>query len=180
MIKRTIKKALVRHLAGRNVVCASFPQFMGKWPMFDVSGKLIIGQGCQFRTFRLKSSFSVDETGLLEFGDQVFVNDGVNICARRSVKIGSHVKIGDQVTIYDTYFHQIEPGKDAFSAAVEIGRNVWIGSHAVILPGVRIGDHSVIGAASIVTADVPPKSIVAGSPARVIRTLECPNDWIRP
>ena len=56
-------------------------------------------------------------------------------------------------------------------APVVIGRNVWIGSNATILPGVTIGDDAVVAAASVVTKDVPEKSVVVGSPARVVRSL---------
>jgi acetyltransferase-like isoleucine patch superfamily enzyme len=60
--------------------------------------------------------------------------------------------------------------------AVRIGHDSWLGAGAVILPGVTIGAYSVVGAGSIVTKDVPPCSVVAGAPARVIRTLEVPKD----
>ncbi|WP_442854348.1 DapH/DapD/GlmU-related protein [Arthrobacter sp. Soil782] len=56
-------------------------------------------------------------------------------------------------------------------AAVVIGRNVWIGSNATILPGVTIGDNAVVAAASVVTKDVPANTVVVGSPARVARSL---------
>ena len=52
-------------------------------------------------------------------------------------------------------------------------------ARAVILPGVTIGDHAVIGAGSIVSSDIPPRSVAAGVPARVVRTFECPDDWRR-
>jgi len=56
-------------------------------------------------------------------------------------------------------------------APIVIGRNVWIGSNAIVLPGVTVGDNAVIAAASVVTKDVPADTVVAGSPARVLRTL---------
>jgi acetyltransferase-like isoleucine patch superfamily enzyme len=57
------------------------------------------------------------------------------------------------------------------SDPVVIGDHVWIGSKAVILPGVRIGSHAVVGAGSIVTKDIPPRCVAAGNPARVLRHL---------
>jgi acetyltransferase-like isoleucine patch superfamily enzyme len=57
------------------------------------------------------------------------------------------------------------------SEPVVIEDNVWIGSKTIILPGVRIGNHAVIGAGSIVTKDIPPRCVAAGNPARVIRYL---------
>ena len=62
---------------------------------------------------------------------------------------------------------------------VTIGNNVWIGRNAVVTPGVSIGDGSVIGANSVVTRDIPPNSLAAGAPARVIRKLEIPDGWTR-
>ena len=55
--------------------------------------------------------------------------------------------------------------------SVIIGKNVWIGTHAVILPGVTIGDRAVIGAGSIVTKDVPANSVAVGNPAKVIKNI---------
>ena len=60
---------------------------------------------------------------------------------------------------------------DMHPAPIVIGRNVWIGSNATVLPGVTIGDDAVVAAASVVTKDVPEKSVVVGSPARVVRSV---------
>ncbi len=54
---------------------------------------------------------------------------------------------------------------------VTIGKNVWIGDHATILPGVTIGDGAVVAAGAVVTKDVPPRTVVAGVPAKIIRTI---------
>jgi acetyltransferase-like isoleucine patch superfamily enzyme len=63
--------------------------------------------------------------------------------------------------------------RDLFSKGpVRIGKRVWIGENACILPGVSIGDGAVIGAGSVVTKDIPPNSIAAGNPAKVIRTID--------
>jgi len=66
------------------------------------------------------------------------------------------------------------------TAPVTIGRNVWIGRGAVLLPGVTIGDHAVVAAGAIVTKDVPAAAVVAGNPARVVRDLGViDDDWRR-
>lgn len=94
---------------------------------------------------------------------------------------GQHVKIGNQVLIASNVLisnenHGIDPESDLpymdqplTAKSVEIGDGCWIGEKACILPGVTIGKMSVIGAGSVVTRDVPPYSVVAGSPARVIK-----------
>jgi len=82
-----------------------------------------------------------------------------------------------------TAWHPTEPAprraKLEAAAPITIGDNVWIGRAAIVLPGVTIGDHSVVAAGSVVTKSVPANAIVAGNPARVLRyintTMETPN-----
>jgi maltose O-acetyltransferase len=62
---------------------------------------------------------------------------------------------------------------------VHIGDNVWIGRSAIILPGVTIGDNAVVAAGAVVTKDVPDATLVAGNPARVVRTLVVDDGWRR-
>lgn len=104
---------------------------------------------------------------------------GGSICAAVSVKIGSECLIGANVIIADTDFHAINPDGRRFNVnsadigaePVEIEDNVFVGTGAIILKGVKVGRNSVIGAGSVVTSDVPPDSIVAGNPARVLRRI---------
>ncbi len=72
-----------------------------------------------------------------------------------------------------TLNHDLAPSRraDMHPAPVVIGWNVWIGANATILPGVTIGDDAVVGAASVVTKDVPAGAIAVGSPARVVRSV---------
>lgn len=106
------------------------------------------------------------------FENRVFINFNCVIldCAR--VDIGEGTQIGPSVQIY-TATHPTEPksraeGKE-FAAPIKIGKNVWIGGGSIILPGVTIGDHAVIGAGSVVNKDVPALAVVAGNPAKSIR-----------
>lgn len=77
-------------------------------------------------------------------------------------------------TVIATLNHELAPSRrgDLRPAPVVIGRNVWIGANATILPGVTIGDDAVIAAASAVTKDVPARGLVVGSPGRVLRLIE--------
>jgi acetyltransferase-like isoleucine patch superfamily enzyme len=127
----------------------------------------------------MKTVLTVLPDGHLRIGDHVFINDGVNICAAKNIVIGDHSIIADMVFVYDTDFHQVTPEAPKTCQDIIIGRNVWIGARAIILPGVVIGDHSVVAAGSIVTKRVPPRSVVGGTPAKVIGTFECRDDWIR-
>ncbi|WP_372642003.1 DapH/DapD/GlmU-related protein [Hyphomicrobium sp.] len=73
----------------------------------------------------------------------------------------------------------MEPSRATRVAPVRLGVNVWVGRSAILLPGVTIGDHAVIAAGSIVTSDIPARTVAAGAPARPIRSLEVPDGWRR-
>jgi len=115
---------------------------------------------------------------MIMIGKDTGISGGA-ICAAVSVTIGDECLIGANVTITDTDFHPMNPAgrrynqnpQEISAEPVEIGDNVFIGTGALILKGVKIGANSVIGAGSVVTGDVPPDSIVAGSPARFIRKI---------
>ena len=85
---------------------------------------------------------------------------------------------GPNVTVA-TAGHPIDPELRAqgyqYNADVHIGKNVWIGAGAVILPGVSVGDNSVIGGGSVVTKDIPPNVVAVGNPCRVLRGI-CDRD----
>lgn len=91
------------------------------------------------------------------------------------VIIGDNCLITHGVTIllHDGSLRLMEPGADR-AGTVIIGNNVFVGVNAIILRNVTIGDNSVIAAGAVVTKDVPPASVVAGNPARIIRTLQGP------
>jgi len=156
------------------------PSFIGPWPDFNNEGGLLsIGTSCSFRSFRLRHRITVKKNGELRFGNNLYLNDGVCICASQSIRIGDYTKIGDMTSIYDTNFHQILPDEPPRQAPVIIGKNVWIGANSMILAGSTIGDHTVIAAGSIVTGEIPAKSLAAGSPAIVVKTINVPDNWVR-
>jgi len=124
--------------------------------------------------------FWTDFNGRINIGEGCYINQGVTLAAASLIDIGPHVRIGEMVAIHDTAFHPVNPQVPTRTQPIRIGRNAWLGHGAVILPGVTIGEHSVVGAGAVVSKDVPPKSIAAGVPAVVIRTFDCPDDWKRP
>ena len=106
----------------------------------------------------------------ISLGKRIFINSGCKFQDQGGVVIGDDCLIGHN-TVMATLNHDLSPDRraDMHPARIVIGRNVWIGSNATILPGVRIGDNAVVAAASVVTKDVPENAIVVGSPARVVR-----------
>lgn len=112
--------------------------------------------------------------GCLEIGDDVFINYGSSIAAMESIRIGARCLIGTYTIILDNNFHRIEPEwRDEMpdSAPVVLEENVWLGARAIVLPGVTIGHDSVVGAGSVVTRSIPPRSLAAGVPARVLKDI---------
>jgi maltose O-acetyltransferase len=111
-------------------------------------------------------------------GARTFANYGLISLDVATVTIGDDVQIGPNVQLL-TALHPVEPGprRDKWEAArpITIGHNVWLGGGALILPGVTIGDDTVVGAGAVVTRDLPPGVVAVGNPARIIRKLTSPS-----
>jgi acetyltransferase-like isoleucine patch superfamily enzyme len=106
----------------------------------------------------------------ISIGDHTFINYGSSISAYKEVRIGRHCLLGHHTLIVDRNEHGVEHREVAPPPAqVIIEDHVWIGSCVVILPGVTIGHHSVIGAGSVVTKNIPANCLAVGNPARVAR-----------
>jgi maltose O-acetyltransferase len=122
------------------------------------------GPGCAIRT-----PFSVDYGRNIRLGADVFFNYGCVVLDVCPVTVGDRTQIGPLVQIL-TADHPRDPalrdGGWELGRPVAIGRNVWIGGGAILLPGITVGDDAVIGAGAVVTRDVAAGSTVAGSPAR--------------
>ena len=99
-----------------------------------------------------------------------FCNSNVTIRCTKRIQIGKDVAISHNVTIMDSDAHNIKEWNHKKTKPVIIGNHVWIGSRAMILKGVKIGDGAVVAAGAVVTKDVPSNSLVAGVPAKVIKT----------
>lgn len=108
------------------------------------------------------------------FGNNVYANFNLTLVDDTDIFVGDNVMFGPNVIIA-TAGHPVDPPlreKVAqFNIPVRIGKNVWIGAGAIVLPGVTIGDHSVIGAGSVVTKDIPPNVVAVGNPCRVLREI---------
>ena len=147
-------------------------------------GRFQFGKGVQFGFWPSHGFLSGyahiecrSEEARIVIGDDVFLNNGACLIAQRtSITIGDHCRIGPNVRIFDSDFHAVNPEErlasgEARAAAVEIGRNVFIGDGTTILKGVIIGEGSVVAAGSVVMRSVPPRSLVVGNPATIKRQL---------
>lgn len=132
---------------------------MGQDSYLKVNGNFSIGFGSDIRIF---------DNAKLELGSG-YLNGFVQIVCAENIKIGNDVAIARDVIIRDTDAHDILDKEHRRNKPVKIGNHVWIGTRAIIMKGVTIGDGAIIGAGAIVTKNVPANSIVAGVPAKVIK-----------
>ena len=123
----------------------------------------------------IEPPFYCDYGSNIYLGNAVYFNYNCVVLDVNRVEIGDRTLIGPNVQIY-TATHPVSPEvrKSGLELGkpVRIGHDVWIGGAAVILPGVSIGDNSVIGAGSVVTGDIPAGVVAAGNPCKVIRKID--------
>ena len=127
------------------------------------------------KTIYVNQPFRCDYGCNIFVGDKFFANFNLTILDEATVTIGNNVFIGPNVSIY-TACHPLDPderrdGRE-WAESVTIGNDVWIGGGTTILPGVKIGDGVTIGAGSVVTRDIPARSVAVGNPARVVKKLD--------
>ena len=151
----------------------------GRLPALVTGGEVRLGDRLAFRNRASRSEIGAVTGARLVVGDRGFINQGAVIVASTSITIGDDVRVGDHAAIYDSDFHPLEEGAPVRTAPVTIGDNVWIARGALVLPGVSVGDHAVVAAGAVVTEPVPARSLVAGTPARVVRSLAAGPGWRR-
>mgnify|MGYP003574870252 CR=1 FL=1 len=160
------------------------PYFL--YPMY-VHGAKYIEIGENFNCgYRLRLEAFDDHLGhkfnpKITIGNNVSINFDCHIGATNEIEIGDGVLIASKVFITDHYHGEISSEsiiippseRKLFSKGrVKIEKNVWIGESVAILPGVTIGENSIIGANSVITKNIPKNSVVGGNPARIIKTLQ--------
>ena len=122
---------------------------------------------------RVLPPFHTDGGSRLRFGRNVFVNHGCTAMDSGGIDIGDDVMLGPNVQLISSG-HPLDPAtrrRAITTAPIRIGRGVWIAAGATVLQGVTVGDDAVVAAGAVVTRDVPPRTLVAGVPARVVRAL---------
>ncbi|QJD88451.1 acyltransferase [Cohnella herbarum] len=114
-------------------------------------------------------NFYLDQPGAeIVIGDRTYINRRTEIMSKQSVTIGTGCAISWDVVISDTDYHEI--AGTSSTKPIVIGDEVWIGCKSTILKGVTIGNGAVVAAGSVVTKDVAPHTLVAGIPAKAIKS----------
>jgi acetyltransferase-like isoleucine patch superfamily enzyme len=147
------------------------------------TGQITIGEGVQFG-WETSQGFHTGYCHVeastphasVQIGDRAEINNDVFIKSEGpGIVIGADALLGSRIVIYDSDFHELDPrrrrGGTPAMGRVELGENVFIGDRVMILKGVTIGAHSVVGAGSVVTGSIPSGVIAVGNPARVVREL---------
>lgn len=118
--------------------------------------------------------------GAIHIGRGVLMSPGSRISASDEVRIGDGVMMANGTYITDSDWHTVydRTQRSATVTPVHVGDNVWLGDHATVLKGVKIGENSVVAARAVVTKDVPANVIVAGNPAKVVRELDPEREMI--
>lgn len=149
------------------------------WHIEIFGGPVHIGDhisllGCSDKKTRLTVWSDKKDIDGIVIGDHVLISPGVRISAANSIRIADSCMLASHVYITDSDWHGIYdrsmPPLEYDSVVLE--ENVWVGDSAIVCKGVRIGKNTIIGAGSVVTADVPSNVIAVGNPARVVRTLD--------
>lgn len=123
-------------------------------------------------TTRIVPPFYTDFGKFIRFGKNAFVNSGCTFMDRGGIDIGDDVFVGPDAKLI-TENHAESPAlrRNVYSRPITVKRGAWIGAGAIILPGVTIGENSIVAAGAVVTKDVLPNAVVGGTPARFIRSV---------
>ena len=156
-------------------------QAFARWPLHGNvleamrEGRLEVGAGVLFEP---GVWITAPGSARIRIGGGTFLNMGVMLAAHELVEIGEHCMFANGCFVTDANHRFDDPDKpvpwQGFTSKgpTRLGDNVWCGANVVITSGVTVGERCVIGANSVLTEDLPPFSIAAGAPAKVLRTIE--------
>jgi len=154
-------------------------QFNNLPPEKEIEKKQILNKLFQYSTdAEINSPFHCDYGYNIIIGNNFYANYSCIILDVNKVSIGDNVKFGPNVQLY-TAFHPLEPNlrttTKELGLPIFIEDNVWIGGGVIILPGVKIGKNTIIGAGSVVTKNIPQNVIAVGNPCKILRKINLPK-----
>jgi acetyltransferase-like isoleucine patch superfamily enzyme len=168
-------------LGAGSIVCFPYDTVMNPQAIHIGSATMISGH------VALSAGWGPHHEGLgnriVVIGDRCLIGRGSSVVGHRYIEIGDDVWTGHNVHITDMNHDYVDVDlpisvQNQPEAPVRIGSGSWLGHNTVVLPGVTIGRHVVVGAGSIVTADLPDYSVAVGSPARVVRQYDATDgEW---
>ena len=163
----------------RCVSCGKRLQLFGGMPEVRGDLRMIIGDDVELNGCAYYAAGKTHPQPTLVVGDNSHLGYMLNIAVGARVEIGSHVLIATGVSLIGYDSHPVDPIRrsrgdppDAGDESIVIGDYAWLGTNALVLKGVTIGEAAVIGAGSVVTQDIPPYTVAVGQPARVVKYLD--------
>lgn len=180
-LKWKIYVSFVRHRfkKAKNLNTFGTPFFVCGGKYIELGENVILGKDCRLEAIDTWRGQTFSPKMVL--GDNVVINPLCHIGCIDEIRIGDYTTIGERTLISDhthgttSYAHLQMPPRHRplySKGKVVVGEYVTIGENCAIMSGVTIGEHSVVGANSVVTKDIPPYSVVAGIPAKVLKTVE--------
>ncbi|GEM_PF-1426464 len=177
-LNQQAKEYVAQQTGAEHIARIAHPVYLKGESYMKIGDHLSSGPGLRMECWDSYQGYTYQPK--LHIGERVCFNNNCHVGVIDEIRIGNDVLIGSNVLITDHQHGNLEdlvPGKPYnvqplySKGPVIIEENVWIGENACILPGVHIGAHSVIAANAVVTQDVPPRSVMAGIPAKVIRSV---------
>ena len=166
-------------LRSRGARFGSKVRALGKAVSVSGSGQFVLGDRITFRGVESRINLVVSNGGSIRMASGCFFNAGVMVHATDLIEFGEGCLIGDGCRLADSNFHSVDEGRQVRSAPIRLGENVWLGAGVIVLPGVSIGAHSVIGAGSVVFGDVPARQVWRGNPAAYHRDVRASDGFHR-
>lgn len=137
----------------------------------EKNSEIVFGDRVGFRCKYCSNVFTIYEGARIEVGDDAFFNGSI-INAKNRIKIGKKSLLSWHVSVMDSDLHDLSNTRKERVKSVEIGDYVLVGTGTVILAGVKIGSHCVIGSNSVVSKDIPDHSIAVGAPCKVVGAVD--------